>query len=60
MSAWLLDHDVVIQWCAAGTLLVFAGLAWWWSRDRPSLRELGTMSRDWIQHRDRHRELPPR
>ena len=60
MSAWLLAHDVVIQSFAAATLILFAGLAWWWSRDRPSLRDLGAMSAHWLQSKDRHRELPPR
>jgi len=55
MAAWLVAHDVVIQGLAAGTLLLFAGLAWWWSRDRHSLRELGTMSAKWLLSRDRFR-----
>jgi len=55
MASWLLDHDVVIQGLAAGTLLVFAGLAWWWSKDRPSLRDLGTMSEKWLTSGDRYK-----
>jgi len=56
MSEWLLDHDVVIQGCAAGTLLLFAGLAWWWSKDRCSLRDLGAMSTKWLTDRQLFRK----
>jgi hypothetical protein len=52
ITEWLLAHDVAVQGVAAGTLLVFAGLSYWWSRDRPSLHELGTMSTKWLT--DRH------
>ena len=41
---WLLAHDDVIKLLAAVPLLIWAGLAYWWSRDRPSLRDLGAMS----------------
>jgi len=60
MTAWLLAHDRAIQVLAAVPLLVWAGLAYWWSRDRPSLRDLGLMSTRWLQSKDRHREVPPR
>jgi hypothetical protein len=57
MTEWLLQHDSFIQGVAAGTLLLVAGFAWWWSRDdRPSLHELGTMSTKWLTDRQLFRK----
>lgn len=55
MSPWLLAHDWAIQALAAGTLLLVIGLGWWWGRDRPAWRDLGTMSTSWRTSGDRHR-----
>jgi hypothetical protein len=55
MSAWLLAHDSLIQVAAAISLLLFAALAWWWSKDRPTLHDMGTMSRAWVLSKDRHK-----
>lgn len=55
LTEYLLEHDTVIQGLAGGTLLLVALAAWWWSKPRPSLRDLGTMSRQWVLHRDRFR-----
>jgi hypothetical protein len=60
MATWLLDHDTMIQLLAAGTLLGVCAAAYWWSKPRHSLHELGTMSVKWLsdkrifRYRDHH------
>jgi hypothetical protein len=55
MTMFLLEHDTVIQGLAGGTLLLVALAAYWWSKPRASLRDLGTMSSKWVLSRDRFR-----
>jgi hypothetical protein len=56
MVEWLLAHDWAIQALAGVTLILVAGICWWVGRpDRPSLHDLGSMSRQWLGHRDRFR-----
>ena len=51
MSQWLLDHDWAINLSALLVLILAVGGLTWWGHRPPTMRELGTMSADWLRDR---------